>query len=588
MAAPQIDPKTGEVVQGATSGVQIDPATGEVVAPARPQGNAIQRAFDNLTTVTPQQDANTPALLKPLAHFGAGAIQGATSPFVHPAQTVEGLGHAIMHPVDTAQSMWASAKEDPAKAVGNLVGGAVTGDAVAEGMAAIPKVGSAIRTAAIGDPDVAALKGLRVGPASPKSLSTLKSVEGARPYLQGVRSLEDAQSRVPLAKAEIWNPYQQAIDSIGGKQVMGPDGPTTIGDLENERLQISANLRTLKSGTPEGIQLAAQKGMNQADLLAREKAVQAALDPHLEQAGIDPKAIRGTFGNVAQVGGRLSGKSTLAEASQPYGFGKMAKIDLAHPLQTPQNIASGVRDLVAGRPWWSGKPTDVNLSEAFRTGGPKPDFRAPASAMPWETPPKQLEANVPGNAGYGDIDRGSMAGIPHPGPQVPPAPRVFAQLPETGSEPNWMRRYVEPPEPSTIRPMPPEVFKQLPERASPGETQPYIAHRTIERGPSGELTRVAPPEFLRPSEPMPMARTVSPSGEVRTVPRALLPEKTFPDNTPPPETLTHAFPAGSEFRGNPETPYYPAASAFRAKMPTKGFNFDEHVDTLLKGLKKKE
>jgi hypothetical protein len=84
-----------------------------------------------------------------------------------------------------------------------------------------------------------------------------------------------------------------------------------------------------------------------------------------------------------------------------------------------------------------------------------------------------------------------------------------------------------------------------------------------------------------------MARTVSPSGEVRPVPRALLPEKTFPDNTPPAPTLTHVFPAGSEFRGEGETPYYPPASAFRAKMP-KGFNFDEHVDKLVKDLKKKE
>jgi hypothetical protein len=411
--------------------------------PAPPQGNAIQRATDNLTTVTPEQDANTPAVLKPLAHFGAGAIQGATQPFVHPLDTIQGIGQAIAHPIDTAQSVWAQAKEDPAKAAGNLVGGAVTGEGLGEAGGALARP---IRNAALGDPNVAALKGLRVGAASPKSLSTIKSVEGARPYLQGVQSLEDAQTRIPAAKAEIWAPYQDAITRIGSKPVMGPDGPTTVGDLENERLQISANLRTLKSGTPEGIQLAAQKGMNQADLLAREKAVQAALDPHLEAAGVDPKAIRGTFGNVAQVGGRLSGKSTLAEADQPYGFGKIAKIDFTHPLQAPANIASGVRDLAAGRPWWSGKPTDINLREAFRTGGPKPDFRAPASAMPWEQPPKQLSANVPGNAGYGDVDPGSMVGLPHPGPSVTPAPLERLQLPaSTGAgEAQPMVRYAKP------------------------------------------------------------------------------------------------------------------------------------------------
>ena len=465
----------------------------------------------------------------------------------------------------------------------------MTGEGLGEAGGALARP---IRNAALGDPNVAALKGLRVGAASPKSLSTIKSVEGARPYLQGVQSLEDAQTRIPAAKAEIWAPYQDAITRIGSKPVMGPDGPTTVGDLENERLQISANLRTLKSGTPEGIQLAAQKGMNQADLLAREKAVQAALDPHLEAAGVDPKAIRGTFGNVAQVGGRLSGKSTLAEADQPYGFGKIAKIDFTHPLQAPANIASGVRDLAAGRPWWSGKPTDINLREAFRTGGPKPDFRAPASAMPpFQQPPAQLSANAIGNAPYGaDYTQG---GFPGRAPITPAAPQVFARLPAEASTGDaqpmvrYARPYVEPPEPSTIRTMPPEQLRRLPAEASPGETQPYIAHGVVQRGPAGETTRIAPPEFLRPSEPMPMARTVSPSGEVRPVPRALLPEKTFPDNTPPAPTLTHVFPAGSEFRGEGETPYYPPASAFRAKMP-KGFNFDEHVDKLVKDLKKKE
>jgi hypothetical protein len=88
----------------------------------------------------------------------------------------------------------------------------------------------------------------------------------------------------------------------------------------------------------------------------------------------------------------------------------------------------------------------VNLREAFRTGGPKPDFRAPASAMPWEQPPKQLSANVPGNAGYGDVDPGSMVGLPHPGPSVTPAPLERLQLPaSTGAgEAQPMVRYAKP------------------------------------------------------------------------------------------------------------------------------------------------
>jgi hypothetical protein len=94
--------------------------------------NKLQRAFDNLTTVTPEQDAHTPAALKPLAHFGAGAIQGAGQPFVHPLKTIEGIGDTIAHPIDTAKQMGHAAMEDPAKMAGNLVGGADVGGVLGE------------------------------------------------------------------------------------------------------------------------------------------------------------------------------------------------------------------------------------------------------------------------------------------------------------------------------------------------------------------------------------------------------------------------------------------------------------------------
>src|SRR5208282_4918313 len=126
--------------------------------------------------------------------------------------------------------------------------------------------------------------------------------QGSRPFLKGATNLEDLQTKVPAAKAEIWGPYQKTVDSISGKKVTGPDGPTTVGALEKERLELSALNRGLKQQSPEAIQLAQQKGMTQAQLLDREKAVQGALDPHWEQAGIDAKQIRQTFGQVAQVG----------------------------------------------------------------------------------------------------------------------------------------------------------------------------------------------------------------------------------------------------------------------------------------------
>ena len=56
------------------------------------------------------------------------------------------------------------------------------------------RAGSAIRGAAIGDPDAAALRALNVPAKSPRVQSTLNAVEKSRPYLAGAKNLEDLQS----------------------------------------------------------------------------------------------------------------------------------------------------------------------------------------------------------------------------------------------------------------------------------------------------------------------------------------------------------------------------------------------------------
>jgi hypothetical protein len=105
---------------------------------ANPSGNAVQRVVDNLTTVTPAQEAATKSIpviggaLNQAQKFGAGAIQGVTQPFVHPLDTLSGIGQMIAHPIDTGKQMVQSAIENPAQTAGNLVGGAVLGNAAGE------------------------------------------------------------------------------------------------------------------------------------------------------------------------------------------------------------------------------------------------------------------------------------------------------------------------------------------------------------------------------------------------------------------------------------------------------------------------
>ena len=105
----------------------------------------IQKAFDNLTTVTPEQQQGHGPVVNALQKFGAGAIQGAGQPFVHPVDTIEGLGHAFAHPIDTAHSMGEQFNADPAKAIGNVVGGAGLGMAAEAGLGkVIPPIAKSI------------------------------------------------------------------------------------------------------------------------------------------------------------------------------------------------------------------------------------------------------------------------------------------------------------------------------------------------------------------------------------------------------------------------------------------------------------
>lgn len=247
-------------------------------------------------------------------------------------------------------------------------------DAAAPTRTPIAPIAAPMRAAAIGDTDAAALRGLRVPPSGKKVLPMQNSVNTARPYLQGASSLEDLQSRIPTAKTEAFAPYKQTLDAVGDNPVKGPDGMTTIRALEDERQELSAMNRGLKSGDPSALRLAEQKGMSQADSLAREKAIQSALDPELSRYGIDPQGIRNTYGAISRVGNQVEGRSTLLEKPQPSGFGKMLDVSLKDPKSWIGQPMAGVRDLVAGRPMWSASPTDVGIREGFANAGPKPDF----------------------------------------------------------------------------------------------------------------------------------------------------------------------------------------------------------------------
>jgi hypothetical protein len=499
-----------------------------------------QRTLDTLISRDPRREEwQTPFQIGRDALI-RGIAEPAVSLASHPINTIgsalKGFGTAIAEghgdPVETGQAMFRPLFENAAlesgeagpgyalpHAAGQLVGGTALGEV---GGAVLPpaakllgKTGTAIRTAAIGDADAAAMRGLGVSGKSPKFLRTQGAVQGARPFLQGVNSLEELQQRIPEAKGSIWAPYKNVVERIGDKVVDGPEGRTTVGNLEQQRQQLSALNRALKQRDPQAIQLAQQKGLTQAELLNQERAVQQALDPHLEEAGIKPQDIRKAFGQISEIQGRTSGKSTLTETPQRYGFGRIANLSFEKPFSAPGEIMGGARDIIAGRPLLYGKPTDIALREGFRLAGDMPNF-------------------------FTEFQRPQL---PY-GTHIPEAPPQYPRLPATAGpgevQPmmGWQRPYVEPPEPTTIRPMPPRKLLQLPSQTAPSVTEPYIAHRTIESGPAGETTRIAPPQFLRPGE-------------------------------------TPSIPPGSAYRDINESQFYPPGSQFRESV--KPFDIEEYL-----------
>lgn len=395
-----------------------------VPVPSPESPSLLRTMTNNFNAATQGAQPGDSGLKGFVENIGQGGAQTLRS-LVHPIDTLSSMANSLAHPLDTAHAEVDQLRNDPSRFIGNAIGqvgtGAIAGDVAGAALkplaGAAGKAATAARTAAIGDEDAAALRGLRVPANGKKVLPMQSSIQTARPYLQGASSLEDLQSRIPAAKNEVFQPYRDTLNAVGDNPVKGPDGMTTIRALEDERQELSAMNRGLKTGDPSALRLAEQKGLSQADSLAREKAIQSALDPALSQYGIDPQGIRQAYGSVARIGNQVEGRSTLLEKPQPSGLGKIGQISIKNPLQAPGHILSGMRDLVAGRPLFSMSPSDVGIREGFANAGPKPDFGKYTPIQLKGLLPASVESNGLPLSSYSDI-------FPD---QIPQATRIKAK-----------------------------------------------------------------------------------------------------------------------------------------------------------------
>lgn len=266
--------------------------------------NGIQKAFDNLTTITPEQDAHTPAPLKPLAHFGAGAIEGFGAPFVHPLQTLGAVGNAIIHPIDTASGMWQSAKDDPAKMAGNLTGNAVLGGAAHEMM---PRGAPPVKLSPVED----ATRNLatRLTPSAKEApgvqstlanqIDTLKRTapEGKLSRTQGLLDLSKT-----AGEAAENDPYLK--EYIEPNRDMPTGDGSTVGEDHAELARLNAELypKYMKGGSGSPAAQAAISTERAAAIEARANILRQRLANAVgNKMGLDPEYVRGLRKNYEQL-----------------------------------------------------------------------------------------------------------------------------------------------------------------------------------------------------------------------------------------------------------------------------------------------
>jgi hypothetical protein len=256
-----------------------------------------------------------------------------------------------------------------------------------------------------------------VGQAEPGEIS-LEEAQGARPYGQGAKNLEDLQSKLSSARTEINAPLNQALDLVGNKHVSGPDGFTTMSRLESQRRQITDQLDRLRNLSPEQQQIELGKGGTLAGLKAKRNAIVDAMTPHLDSTGINSRAIRQQDAQVASTLSRVANRTTLPEEPKPYGIGRMLNIKWS-PNTWIGEPAQGLRDIAAGKPLWSGRPTDVNIQQGFSTAGQKPSFAMPRPDFEKVAPGAEFG---PAQIGGNPIDVQSVAGSQNPSVLRPKLP----------------------------------------------------------------------------------------------------------------------------------------------------------------------
>jgi hypothetical protein len=563
-------------------------AIGEVAPDDR--RNSLQRNLDNLSTPDARKEEWQGPVRTGIDRFSQGVASSVLPMISHPIQSgigiIKSLGNAMSNSGGTAEGFAREfarpivegavqnyVENGPAKAIPNLVGQGVGGWAAGElggaGTKAIVKpiaarVGPAMQTLAeenlnrrmapstndtsYGQNPGRGVLASGIGPSTRQGL--LRKIGEAKESTgemigNAVRGA-DSNANAPLLSSK---KLASSIDGpISGRiaEVTGPGRATASPEVPyqifREGMQDAAPGATAPIYGPN-----APENVLPSDLWKTtrniDKNTRFNPDPEIESANEIKRNVRGGLRRQLE-----TVDPNIKPLSQNYGDLSSSETAIERE-NSPMFRASGIRGILHDT--LDSYPVNTAVSSGIykaggmlkRIGGIPESPMGPNWTPRVEAVPHKLEANVPGNADFGDdFTQGRFTPRPVRTGQAPPSRLA------------------------------------LPDETNAGEAQPMVGvlkHPGQQRSftpPSDVIT--APGQYLRPEPTPSQPRIFSPEG-IRTAPRALLPGGFDTPPTPEP-TTAHIYPAGSQFRAQPiETPVYPPASQFRGKA--QPFNIDEYL-----------
>lgn len=378
--------------------------------------NAIQKGFDRFTTVTPEDEQGVGPVGRFAGRVGAGIVEGIGAPFMHPIQTIKGIGETISRgqgtPWGVAGEMARPAVEDfvqngAEKALphqlGNLMGGAALGEAAG------PLVGRTAEAAGNGLRNLRPMPSADIVPpvemASRKlSQAILPATKDASNFIQAAphevpnvldyakRTGNNLRTQLEFSKAaegsaqeardfyenQILKPNDRTVKTtgtgFGERKGESPDTYATLSDIDKRVVEINKQLDKPALNSDDARRALASK----QDLQAEASKLRDILHQNLAQAtGLRPDDIVNLRQRVGR-GYELANDTNAAVTSRMQSEGRAEQGPL-HLSQMPSKLLDMVR----------GGPTaiaDRQFQRAIR------NFPGQAQPLPTLNPPVAAEA----------------------------------------------------------------------------------------------------------------------------------------------------------------------------------------------------